>query len=101
MHIGHIGTTRLVDGGYAAGSGSHVGPFGGEMPMQLTDPAASQPHIDAGDFLGNLEVELGNLTRPTAVLDAPRRVVKCSPEQWQIADIGRRRRESTRKLPLK
>src|ERR1700761_5435892 len=97
IHICDIGTARLVDGGYPTSAVSHVGPFGSEMPMQLADPAPRQPHINAGDFLGNLEVVLSDLPRPAAVLYAPGRVVERGPEERQIADIGCRWREGTRK----
>ena len=40
--------------------------------MQLADAAGGQPHVDAGDVLGEAEVGLRHLARPAAVLDAPR-----------------------------
>src|SRR5229473_1947724 len=68
------------------------------MPMHLADAARSQPHVDAGDGVGNREIRLRDLARPTAVLNASWRIVECRPAKRHGADVGWRRRKSRWKL---
>jgi hypothetical protein len=69
------------------------------MPVQFPDAARIETHVHARDGGGNLEVGLGDLTGPAAVLDAPRRVVERGPEQGKVSHVGRGRRERLWKLP--
>ena len=66
--------------------------------MQLADAAGGQAHIDAGDLLGNGEIGNCDLARPSAILDAFRRVVEGRPRCRHVADIGGRGRLRGRKL---
>jgi hypothetical protein len=38
--------------------------------MKLTNAAGAEPHVDAGDRRRDFEVVLGDLPRPTTVLDS-------------------------------
>jgi len=62
--------------------------------MQLANSPAREAHVDAGDFLRDLEIGLGDLSRPAAVLNAAWSIVEGSPEHRHVADGSRRRRES-------
>src|ERR1700739_16854 len=66
--------------------------------MQLTNAAARQAHVHARNRFGNPEIVLRYLTRPAAVLDAPRCIVERRPEHLKVTDIRRRRREYARNL---
>jgi len=61
--------------------------------------AGGEPHVDAGDRLGEREVGLRHLARPAAVLDALGGVVERGPVLRQSADIGCGRRYGIGKLP--
>jgi hypothetical protein len=93
-----IGESRRIDGGDAYRAGSNETPFGGLMPVQLTNGAGSEPHVDAGNLLRDLEIGLGDLSRPAAVLNASRGIVERRPEHRHVTDIGRRRRDGIGKL---
>ena len=55
-----------IDRGDARGAVEHVGPFGGLVPMQLAHAAGIEPHVDAGDVLGNAELAHRHLPGPAA-----------------------------------
>src|SRR3954453_8212005 len=61
------------------------------MPMQFAYATRRQSHVDTRDGVGNREGSLCYLTRPAAVLDAPRRLIEGGPVHLQAADVGRRR----------
>src|ERR1700677_3823730 len=71
------------------------------MPMQLANASCVQTHVHPGDLFGDLEVRLGDLTGPAAVLDTPRRVVERSPELREVPYVCCGRGERLRKLPGK
>jgi hypothetical protein len=77
-----------------------VGKFHGIGPATSAkmNAAGRQPHVDAGNGVRDRERVLRHLTRPAAVLNAPRCVVEGRPGQRHVADIGRRRRERRREL---
>ena len=86
-HIGNIRTTFHVEHGYAAVAVGHDRPLGLLVPMQFTDAAGGEPHVDAGNLAGDREVGLRDLASPAAVLDAPRREIKRGPELRHAANI--------------
>ena len=59
-----------IDRGDARGAVEHVGPFGGLVPMQLAHAAGIEPHVDAGDILGNAKLAHRHLPGPAARLQA-------------------------------
>src|ERR1700727_1401171 len=90
-HILDLWTSKLVENGDAADSGSHDRPFRLLVPMKLSNAVWAEPHVDARDRRGDLEVIHGNLPRPTAVLDSLGRKIEGSPKLRHAIDIGRRR----------
>ena len=97
-HVLDVGAAVLIDGGDTADALGHEGPFGEHVPVHLADAAARQAHVDAGDRLGDLEIFLGHLACPTAVLDAARGVVERGPEHRQGTNVSRGRRNGAGKL---
>jgi hypothetical protein len=74
--VPHVARTELddlalilrVDGGDAAASFDHIGPFGGVgVPMQLAQAARLERHVDAGELLRHGELRDGRLFRRAAV----------------------------------
>ena len=55
-----------VNGGNTGGPVQHVSPFGLFVPMQLAHAAGIEPHVDAGDVLGDAEFARGYLAGPAA-----------------------------------
>ena len=70
LHIGHLRTSTLVQNCHAAVAVSHDRPFRLLVPMKLSHAAWAEAHVDPRDRRRNFEVVLGNLPRPTAVLDS-------------------------------
>ena len=70
LHIGHLWTSALVQNCHAAVAVSHDRPFRLLVPMKLSHAAWAEPHVDACDRRRNFEVIIGNLPRPTAVLNS-------------------------------
>ena len=70
LHIGHFRTSILVQNCHAAVPVSNNRPFRLLVPMKLTNAAWAEAHVDTRDRRRNLEVILGNLPRPTAVLES-------------------------------
>ena len=93
LDVGNIGAADRIDHGHPAVTVSHVRPLSRLMPMQLTDAAGRQSHIDAGDGCGNCEVRLGHLPRPAAVLDAALHGVERRTYLRHAANVGWRRRK--------
>ena len=87
-----------IDRGDARGAVEHVGPFGGLVPMQLAHAAGIEPHVDAGDVLGNAELAHRHLPGPAARLQAHVGVVERKAQIRQRAVIGGRRRDDVRVL---
>src|ERR1700750_3448703 len=83
-----IGAPRRIDGGDAHRTRGYEAPFGGLMPVQLTDGAGGKAHVDAGNLLRDLEISLGDLSRPAAVLNASWGIVEGRPEHRHVADVG-------------
>jgi hypothetical protein len=91
----------LVDRGDAGAAVYHVGPFGGLVPMQLAHAAGVEPHVDAGDLLGDAELALGDLAGPAAALEPH---VRRRERKFQVRHrsvIGRRGHEDVGVLQLK
>ena len=99
LHVRDEGAAFWVEHGDAAIAVAHEAPLGGLMPVQFPDPARIETHVHAGDGGGNLEVGLGDLSGPAAVLDAARRIVERGPELRKVSDISRGRGERPRELP--
>ena len=99
LHVSDEGAAFWVERGDAAIAVAHEAPLGGLMPVQVPDAARIETHVHAGDGGGNLEVVLGDLSGPAAVLDAARRVVERSPELRKASHIGRGRGEGRSELP--
>ena len=76
----------------------HVGPLGGLVPMQLAHAAGIEPHVDAGDVLGNAELAHRHLPGPAARLQTHMGVVEREAQIRQRAVVGGRRREDVRVL---
>ena len=81
----------LVDRGDAGAAVDHVGPFGGLVPMQLAHAAGVEPHVDAGDLLGDAELALGDLAGPAAALEPHMRRRERELEIRHRAVVGGRR----------
>ena len=78
-----------IDRGDARGAVEHVGPFGRLVPMQLAHAAGIEPHVHAGDVLGNAELAHRHLPGPAARLQAHVRVVERKAQVRQRAVVGR------------
>ncbi len=78
----------------------HVGPFGRLMPMQLAHAAGVQPHVHAGNGLGDAQLAHGNLAGPAAGLQPHMSVGKREAQIRQGAVIGRGRHQQIRILPV-
>jgi hypothetical protein len=76
FHVGDIRSAHFVERGDAACTVGQVGPLRKLVPVHLPDAAGCQPHVDAGNGVRNREGVLCYLTRPAAILNAPRRVVE-------------------------
>ena len=87
-----------IDRGDARRAVEHVGPFGGFVPMQLAHAAGVEPHVYAGDVLGNAELAHRDLPGPAARLQAHVRVVERKAQIRQRAVVGGRRRDDVRVL---
>ncbi len=98
LHVGDIRSAQFVKSGDPASAVGHVGPLGKLVPVHLADATGCQPHVDAGDGVGNREGVLRHLACPAAILNATWRVVERCPAQRHAADVGRRRRKCVRKL---
>jgi len=83
----------LVDRGDAGAAIEHVGPLGGLVPMQLAHAAGVEPHVDAGDLLGDAELALGDLAGPAAALEPHVRRRERELEVRHGAVVGGRRDE--------
>ncbi len=82
-----------VDRGDARRAGEHVGPFGGLVPMQLTNAAGIEPHVHAGNVFGDAEFARRDLPGPAGGFEAHVRVFEGEAEVRQRAVVGRRRRQ--------
>ena len=82
-----------IDRGDPRGAIQHVGPLGLLVPMQLAHAAGIQPHVHAGDALGDAELAYRHLARPAAALLPHVRVGKGEAQVGQGAVIGGRRIE--------
>lgn len=47
--VGNEAAALRVDGGYAGVAVEHEGPFGGGVPVEFSDAAFDEAHINAGD----------------------------------------------------
>jgi hypothetical protein len=70
FHVGDGSPAHFIENRDPAISIRHKAPLGRQVPMHLPYAAGGEPHVDAGDGLGDREVGLCHLTRPAAVLDA-------------------------------
>src|SRR5260221_1825414 len=68
------------------------------VPVYPPDPPGLQRHFDAGDGVRTRKGVWGSRRRPTAILNAPGRVVERRPAQGHAADVGRRWGKRPRKL---
>jgi len=68
--------------------------------MQFPHTAGVEPHVDAGDVLGDAELALGHLARPAAALEPHVRLRERKFEVGHRAVIGRRRHVDVRVLQL-
>ena len=98
VDIGHISLPHRVEDRDAARTVGHKRPFGKLVPVQFAYATPRQPHVDAGDRRRDLEVILGHLPCPAAVLNPLCRVVERRLELWQIVRRGGRRRYCRREL---
>ena len=80
-----------VDRGDARGAVEHVGPLGLLVPMQLAHAAGIEPHVDAGDVLGNAELAHRHLPGPAAAFLPHMGVGEREAQIGQRAVIGGRR----------
>src|SRR5258705_10447094 len=76
FHVGDIRPAQFVESGDAARAVGHVSPLCKLVPVHFPNAAGGQPHVDAGDGVRNRKGVLRYLTRPTAILNASRRVVE-------------------------
>jgi hypothetical protein len=65
-------------------------------PMKLTNAARTKAHVNGGDGRRNLEVILGHLPPPTAVLDSLGGEIERRPVLRHAVDVGWRRIEESR-----
>src|ERR1700719_1714133 len=91
LHIGYFWASILVQNGHAAVAISHDRPFRLLVPMKLTNAAWAEAHVDARDRCRNFEIILGDLPRPTAVLDSLGSKIERSPKLRHAIDVGCRR----------
>ena len=77
--------------GDARAAVQHVGPFGSLVPMQLAYAAGVQPHVHAGDVLGDAKLARGHLAGPAAGLQPHVRIGEREAQVRQRAVIGRGR----------
>jgi hypothetical protein len=68
--------------------------------MQFPHTAGVEPHVDAGDLLGDAEFALGDLTGPAAALEPHVRGRERELEVRHRAVVGRRRHEDVGVLQL-
>jgi hypothetical protein len=59
--------------------------------MKLSNAAGAKAHIHAGNGRRDLKVVLGDLPRPSAVLDALGNKIERSPKLRHAVDVGCRR----------
>jgi hypothetical protein len=68
--------------------------------MQFAHAAGVEPHVHAGDILGDAELARRHLTRPPARLQSHMRVGKRETQVWQRAVVGGGRYEDVGVLPV-
>src|SRR5262249_8758312 len=76
LDVFDAGVPLSIDGGGAASSARHEGPLGRLVPVQLTNAARRQVHVDACNLVGDREVFRSELARPASILDPLRRDVE-------------------------
>src|SRR5947209_8196695 len=64
IDIGNVWPPHSVESGHAATAISHDGPLSCLVPMQLSDAACREPHVDASDRVRNREIGLRHLAGP-------------------------------------
>ena len=89
-----------VDRRDARGAVKHVGPFGLLVPMQLAHAAGVQPHVHAGDVLGDAKLARGDLAGPAAARLPHMRIGKGEAQIGHRPGIRRRRIDHIGVLPL-
>jgi hypothetical protein len=97
--VGEIPSFR-VDSGDPGGTIKHVRPLGGLVPMQLAHPAGIEPHVHAGDVLGDAELAFSDLAGPATRLQPHMRIGEREPQVGQRAVVRRRRHQQIGVLPV-
>ncbi len=90
----------LVDGGDTAAAGEHVGPLRLLVPVQLTDAAGLEAHVDPGKLGGDGQLPIRHLARPAAGEDTIAGGGEGELEIRNGAVVGLRRGQQVGVLPL-